>query len=240
MFDLPAASCILLYCARFKHAYMKKSSFVLLILSFLTITTFAQKKPNFWDDVQVIKKYDQMYKPRVNPVLFVGSSSIRKWDDCTQIFAKYNALNRGIGGAVINDITYYLNDVVFPYHPKQIVLYVGENDLPNDKVTPDTVLNRTVKLYKAIRAKLPTVPIVYISIKPSPSRDKFKEKAVASNTLIKKFLAGEANTTFVNVYSLMLTKDGKLRPELFVEDMLHMNAKGYAIWRKAVEPHLLK
>ncbi|KIA94337.1 GDSL family lipase [Pedobacter kyungheensis] len=219
---------------------MKRLSFVLLCLSFLTLTATAQNKPNFWDDVQVIKKYDQMYKPPVNPVLFVGSSSIRKWDDCTQIFAKYNALNRGIGGAVINDITYYLNDVVFPYQPKQIVLYVGENDLPNDAVTPDTVLNRTINLYKAIRAKLPTVPIVYISIKPSPSRDKFKEKAVASNALIQKFFAGEANTKFVNIYPLMLTKKGQLRPELFVGDMLHMNAAGYAIWRKAVEPHLLK
>jgi lysophospholipase L1-like esterase len=219
---------------------MKKSLLSLFLLSFLILTAYAQKKPNFWDDVQTIKKYDQMYKPPVHPVLFVGSSSIRKWDDCTQIFAKYNALNRGIGGAVINDITYYLNDVVFPYQPKQIVLYVGENDLPNDMVTPDTVLNRTIKLYQAIRAKLPNIPIVYISIKPSPSRDKFKEKAVASNALIKKFLAGEANTTFVNVYSLMLTKEGKLRPELFVADMLHMNATGYAIWRKAVEPHLMK
>ncbi|NII85670.1 GDSL-type esterase/lipase family protein [Pedobacter sp. SG908] len=219
---------------------MKKSSFVLLCLSLLTITAFAQKKPNFWDDVQVIKKYDQMYKPPVNPVLFVGSSSIRKWDNCTQVFAKYNALNRGIGGAVINDITYYLNDVVFPYQPKQIVLYVGENDLPNETVTPDTVLKRTIHLFQAIRVKLPTVPIVYISIKPSPSRDKFKEKAIASNALIKKFLAGEANTKFVNIYPLMLTKDGQLRPELFVDDMLHMNAAGYAIWRKAVEPHLLK
>lgn len=219
---------------------MKKLFLSLFLLSCFTVAVFAQKKPNFWDDVQTIKKYDQMYKPPVHPVLFVGSSSIRKWDDCTQIFAKYNALNRGIGGAVINDITYYLNDVVFPYQPKQLVIYVGENDLPNDAVTPDTVLNRTINLYRAIRAKLPTVPIVYISIKPSPSRDKFKEKAVASNALIKKFLAGEANTTFVNVYSLMLTKEGKLRPELFVEDMLHMNAKGYAIWRKAVEPHLIK
>ncbi|WP_316828174.1 GDSL-type esterase/lipase family protein [Pedobacter miscanthi] len=219
---------------------MKKSLLSLFLLSFLILTAYAQKKPNFWDDVQTIKKYDQMYKPPVHPVLFVGSSSIRKWDDCTQIFAKYNALNRGIGGAVINDITYYLNDVVFPYQPKQIVLYVGENDLPNDMVTPDTVLNRTIKLYQAIRAKLPNIPIVYISIKPSPSRGKFKEKAVASNALIKKFLAGEANTTFVNVYSLMLTKEGKLRPELFVADMLHMNATGYAIWRKAVEPHLMK
>jgi len=219
---------------------MKKILFTLILSPFLFIATFAQNKPAFWDDVQTIKKYDQMYKPPVHPILFIGSSSIRKWDDLTQVFAKYNALNRGIGGAVTNDITFYLKDIAFPYQPRQIVIYVGENDLPNAQTTPDSVLNRTVNLYKSIRTELPNTPIIYISIKPSPSRDAFKAKAVASNALIKAFLTKEANTKYVDVYSLMLTKDGKLRPELFVEDMLHMNAAGYAIWQKAVEPHLLK
>lgn len=219
---------------------MKKIIFTLLLSPLLFIATFAQNKPAFWDDVQTIKKYDQMYKPPVQPILFVGSSSIRKWDNLTKVFAKYNVLNRGIGGAVTNDITFYLNDIVFPYHPRQIVLYVGENDLPNEKTTPDSVLNRTIKLYQSIRSTLPNTPILYISIKPSPSRAAFKEKAIASNALIKAFLAKEANTKFIDVYSLMLTKTGDLRPELFVEDMLHMNAAGYAIWKKAVESHLLR
>lgn len=219
---------------------MKKSLVIILFFQIIILSSYAQKKPNFWDDVQTIKKYDQMFKPPVNPVLFVGSSSIRKWDNLTQVFANYNALNRGIGGAVINDITFYLNEIVFPYQPRQIVLYVGENDLTNENATPDSVLNRTVNLYNLIRTKLPTVPIVYISMKPSPSRDKFKDKAVASNALIKKFLSTEKNTSFVDVYSLMLTRDGKNRPELFVSDMLHMNADGYAIWQKAVKPYLLK
>ena len=230
----------MLSCAIRNIDTMKKIIFTLILSPFLFIAAFAQNKPAFWEDVQTIKKYDQMYKPPVQPILFVGSSSIRKWDNLTQVFAKYNVLNRGIGGAVTNDITFYLNDIVFPYHPRQIVLYVGENDLPNEKTTPDSVLNRTIKLYQSIRATLPNTPILYISIKPSPSRAAFKEKVIASNALIKAFLFKEANTKFIDVYSLMLTKDGNLRPELFVEDMLHMNAAGYAIWRKAVEPHLLK
>lgn len=218
---------------------MKKSlSLIVFTLLFISVS-FAQTKPPFWDDVQTIKKYDQMFKPPVNPVLFVGSSSIRKWDDLTQVFAKYNALNRGIGGAVVNDITRYLNDIVFPYNPRQIVLYVGENDVVDEKVTADTVLNRTITLYKAIRAKLPTTSIVYISIKPSPSRDKFRDKVIAANALIKKFLANEKNTAFVDIFPAML-KDGKGRTELYVSDMLHMNPAGYAIWKKAVQPYLLK
>ena len=218
---------------------MKKFLLLITCCYLIIFTAHAQSKPPFWDDVQTIKKYDQMFKPPVNPVLFVGSSSIRKWDNLTQVFAKYNALNRGIGGAVINDITFYLNDVVFPYQPRQIVLYVGENDIVNDKVTADTVLNRTIILYKAIRAKLPATPIAYISIKPSPSRDKFREKAMASNESIKKFLAGEQNTSFIDIFPKML-KDGKSRSELFVGDMLHMNPEGYKIWERAVKPYLIK
>jgi len=218
---------------------MKKILFLVTALYLIIFSASSQTRPPFWDDVQTIKKYDQLYKPPVHPVLFVGSSSIRKWDNLTQVFAKYNALNRGIGGAVINDITFYLNDVVFPYEPRQIVLYVGENDIINDNVTADSVLNRTIVLYKAIRAKLPLIPIAYISIKPSPSRDKFRDKAVASNELIRKFLSGEPNTSFIDIFPKMLN-DGKSRRELFVNDMLHMNAAGYAIWERAVKPYLIK
>ncbi|WP_443937747.1 GDSL-type esterase/lipase family protein [Pedobacter sp. MW01-1-1] len=218
---------------------MKKYLFALAFFLLVHSVAFSQSKPRFWDDVQVIKAYDQMYKPPANPVLFVGSSSIWKWDNLTQLFAEYNALNRGIGGAVINDITFYLNDVVFPYHPKQIVLYVGENDLTDDHTTADTVLNRTINLIKAIRLKLPKVPIDYISIKPSPSRAQFQEKALASNRLIKEFIATQQNMRFIDVYPLMLTKEGKMRPELFVSDRLHLNPDGYAIWEKIVRPLLI-
>ena len=207
---------------------------------FLSINSYGQEKPRFWDDVQTIKKFDQMYKAPEHPVLFVGSSSIRKWDDLEITFARYSALNRGVGGTVINDIIFYANDIIFPYHPKQIVLYVGENDLPDEASTPDSILNRTKTLFALIRSKLPEVPIVYISFKPSPSRDQFSSKAIAAISLIKDFIKTDKHAVFVDVFKPMLTKDGKSMPELFVGDRLHMNKKGYAIWEKAVEPYLLK
>lgn len=215
----------------------------LLLLVFLIIageTLSAQNKPVYWEDVQTIKKYDQMYEPPYQPILFIGSSSIRKWNDLERTFANYVVLNRGIGGAVVNDITYYLNDIVFPYHPRQIVIYVGENDLPDEQSTADSVLNRTKRLIEGIRAKLPEISILYISIKPSPSREKYQPKAIEANRLIREYLKEDKKITFIDVFSLMLTPEGKLRPELFVGDMLHMNGQGYKIWRAAVEPYLLK
>ncbi|WP_217601658.1 GDSL-type esterase/lipase family protein [Chitinophaga sp. GbtcB8] len=220
---------------------MKKVILLYTLLLAASVTVLqAQDKPRFWDDVQTIKQFDKMYNPPAHPILFTGSSSIRKWDDLERSFASYVVLNRGIGGAIVNDITFYLNDIVFPYHPRQIVLYVGENDLPDEASTADSVLQRTERLFHLIRNKLPDVPIVYISMKPSPSREKFQQKAIEANALIKDFLSKEKQTVFIDVFHAMLTADGKTRPELFVSDMLHMSAKGYQIWKEMVEPHLLK
>jgi len=220
---------------------MKKNKYLYLILLLLACarTASAQSNPPFWDEVQAIKAYDKVYQQQPHPIVFVGSSSIRKWGHLQVAFGQYNVLNRGIGGAYINDIIRYLDDVVVVYHPRQIVLYVGENDITAANETADTILNRTERLFKAIRAKMPDVPVVYIGFKPSPSRDKFMQKTIAANGLIRKFIAGQSKATFVDVFPLML-KNGNSMPELFVADMLHMNAKGYAIWEKAVKPYLLK
>jgi lysophospholipase L1-like esterase len=218
---------------------MKKNLLLIAAYCLFTSLSLAQAKHNFWDDVQTIKTYDKIYEPRANPIVFVGSSSIRKWADLQQAFGSYNVMNRGVGGEIIDDCIFYLDDMVFAYKPRQIVLYVGENDLPNEKNTADSVFNKTVVLYKLIRAKLPETPIVYISFKPSPSRDKYQQKAATANKMIQQFLAKEKNTVFVDIYTPML-KDGKSRPELFVGDMLHMNQQGYDIWDKAVKPYLLK
>jgi len=44
----------------------------------------------------------------------------------------------------------------------------------------------------------------------------------------------------VDVHHAMLLPDGTVNPELFIKDNLHMNAKGYAIWQKILEPILHK
>ncbi|MES2808731.1 MAG: GDSL family lipase, partial [Bacteroidota bacterium] len=122
------------------------------------------------------------------------------------------------------------------------VLYVGENDLVDKRFVSnvDSVYNRTMKLYSAIRAKLPEVPIVYIGMKPSPSREIIVPMELEFNKRMKEFFAKEKNTKFIDIYPLMLDKAGKMRPELYVGDNLHMTKLGYDIWEKAVRPNLIK
>ena len=220
---------------------MRKINFLLILISiWYSAEVIAQAKPRFWEDVQTIKQYDKIYAPPKDPILFVGSSSFRVWDDLERTFADYGVLNRGVGGTVINDIAYYINDLIIPYHPRQIVLYVGENDLANENTTSDSILFRTKRLLTLISENLPNVPVVYISLKPSPVREKYLDKLVLSNKLIRDYISTQNNMCFIDVYRLMVTPGGKPRPELFREDRLHMNSRGYEIWKKAIKPYLLK
>jgi len=211
-----------------------------LLLTFSFKGIHAQQHLPFYDEIQNFKKQDSTHFPPKNAILFVGSSSIRKWQDLQSYFPDKTVINRGFGGSELTDAIRYANDIIIPYHPKQIVIYSGENDLAySDSITPTIVLNRFVKLFSIIRSGLPMVPVVYISIKPSPSRARLMPKMVEANRLIQQFLQSKKKAVFVDVYYKMLDKNGKPMNDVFSPDNLHMNAKGYHIWQKAIEPHLL-
>jgi lysophospholipase L1-like esterase len=217
---------------------------VKIILSLFLLVGIADaqvQKPPFWDDIQAFKKQDSAQFPGTNKILFVGSSSFTKWTDVQSYFPSYPIINRGFGGSSLPDVIRYRDDVIFKYKPKQIIIYCGENDLASsDTVTAKTVYNRFLQLFNLVRNKFPNVPVVYISMKPSPSRQLLLPKMREGNALIRKFLNTKKQTGYIDVYKDMIDDEGKPRPELFVDDNLHMNKTGYAIWKKAIEPYLKK
>jgi len=201
----------------------------------------AQEPPPFYEDIQAFKNQDKDSVPPKDAILFVGSSSFTMWKDVQDYFPGYTIINRGFGGSTLQDVIRYAPDVIIPYQPKQIVIYCGENDLAyDDSLYPAQVKERFEQLFNIIREKYKKVPVVYISIKPSPSRQKLMPKFNVANVMIKNFLKKKKYTTFIDVYHAMLEADGTPMKDIFIEDNLHMNAKGYHIWQKLIEPHLIK
>jgi lysophospholipase L1-like esterase len=156
-------------------------------------------------------------------------------------FPGYTIINRGFGGSTLPDVIRYANDIIIPYAPRQVVIYCGENDLASsDTVTSNIVLERFKTLFYLIRNQLPRVPILFVALKPSPSRQKLWPAMLEANVRIRQFLKHKRRTAYADVYHAMLNSDGTLIPGLFLEDNLHMTAKGYAIWQKIINPYLLK
>lgn len=213
----------------------------LLLLFFLILCCTSIFAQPFINEIKAFRKADSMTTPPKNVVLLVGSSSFTKWKDVQDYFPAHAMLNRGFGGSSLTDLIYYANDVLLKYKPKQILIYCGENDIAaSSSVTADTVFERFKTLYSIIRTKFKNVPVAFISMKPSPSREKYAEIMQKGNALIKLFMEQQKRASYIDVYSSMLNANGQPLAHIFISDKLHMNAEGYKIWQGVIAPYLIR
>jgi len=193
------------------------------------------KTSRFEKEITGFEEADKAKAPPKNAVLFVGSSSIRLWK-LEQHFGGIPVINRGFGGSQIADSATYAHRIITKYEPKMIVFYAGDNDIASGK-SPQQVRSDFEALVKEVRSKLPKTPIVFIAIKPSPSRWKFFENQSKANALVADYCRKNEGLHFLDVVQPML-RDGQPRPELFLKDQLHLNEDGYRLWTELVKPLL--
>lgn len=192
-----------------------------------------------WDEsFAAFAAADKLKAPAQGGVLFVGSSSIRMWNDLETDFQSLPVVvKRGFGGSRMLDCAEHLQRLVTPYRPKLVLVYAGDNDLAEGR-SPQDVLKSFAAFVEGVRTTLPATRIAYISIKPSPSRLQLLPEIRQTNQLIREYTAKADNADFIDIFTPMLTEAGTPRAELFREDALHMNATGYALWRKVISAHL--
>jgi hypothetical protein len=221
---------------------MKVSQYILLFLFCTCFTVHAQNvKSAYANDILKFRQIDSLTPPPENPILFVGSSSFTMWTDMQDYFPSYVLINRAYGGSQLCDLINDFEEVVLRYNPQQLVIYCGENDFAySDTVSVEEVFCRFQKYFCMVRTSFPDAKITFVSLKPSPSRWHLENKFKAANKEIKHFLKKQKNSSFVDVGSKMLNKSKLPKPEIYLEDQLHMNSAGYKIWQKAIEPHLIK
>lgn len=207
-----------------------------LVLSFSVLPARAQSDP--WEaDIQAFETADEAGPPLIESVLFVGSSSIRMWTTLEEDFAGVPIINRGFGGSEITDIIRFADRIVFPYQPRTIFFYAGDNDIANGKSAADVAADfqRFVDL---VHESLPFTPIAFISIKPSQARWEVLGEMRKANALIREYAASTDLVEYVDVFTRMLDAAGRPRAELFAEDGLHLNENGYRLWREVSAPFL--
>lgn len=192
--------------------------------------------PQWAHDMARFAAMDAANPPPAHPIVFTGSSSIRMWPLAAD-FPSRPVLNRGFGGSQIRDATWYADNVAIRYRPRQIVVYSGDNDIDAGR-SPRQVVADFRAFVARVRRELPQVPIAWISIKPSLARVAQLDAQREANAMVEAAAADMRDVAFIDVFTPMLGADGQPRPELFGDDGLHMNRKGYALWRGIVAPYL--
>ncbi len=215
---------------------MKKIYLLTLFIVF-GLGAKAQQGFPFADEIKAFKHQDSISFPPKDGILFIGSSSIRLWSDLEQRFAGKPIIKRGVGGCELWQVVdYYTPYILFPYHPRKIFIYAGENDIAAGK-TGQFVFDEFQKLYGMIKQQLPDAAIYYLSVKMSPSRAKYFKEVAIANDLVKNYLNGKPNCTYVDVNTAIM-KPNTAQPDssLFRADYLHLNSKGYDKWQQVLTP----
>jgi lysophospholipase L1-like esterase len=208
---------------------------VILFLVAFVFRTEAQDPLRFEKEVEKVTSVAPTNKKDI--IVFTGSSTIRMWKDIQTYFPSHNILNRGFGGSQTSDLIYYAEKLIVQYKPSQIFVYEGDNDLGSGK-SKEVILQDSQTLVEIIRSKLGSVPVVFITPKPSKARWHLKENYERYIEDLKRWAKTQKGVTVADLWTPMLDEDGIVMQDIFLEDGLHMNKKGYDIWAKAIGPLL--
>ena len=217
-----------------------------LIILLAVSVVFAQNDPESTYLKQAESFAEEVAKIADSPVptwdsgiiIFTGSSSVRLWRDAGLLSKGSPIINTAFGGSTAYGLNVYLEDLVLRYEPKQVFIYEGDNDIAAGRDTR-TILEHLDTIFTRIWEQNPETEIVYIAAKPSPLRWEMRKEYEALNKAMERRAKKEDRLVFADVYSPMLQK-GKVREDIFVEDRLHMNRMGYAIWAEVIRPMVME
>jgi hypothetical protein len=222
---------------------MKKvGSFILVLLIFgcsQKFTKYEDAAKGWESEIQRLEALDKIEKDPNDAVLFIGSSSIRLWNNVANDMAPYPAIRRGYGGAKFSDLIFYTNRLVYPHEFRALVVFVA-NDIsntPEDK-SPQEIVNLFKEVVKTVRKKHPKKPIFLVEITPTNSRWDVWNETQRANDLLKKYCESTYDLYFIETAEGFLGTDGKPRAELFREDQLHLKQVGYDIWAEQIKERL--
>ena len=208
--------------------------FVLLPFLLIAFLGHSQDPSRFKEEVADIeKKYDSLWDPSQETIVFTGSSSIRTWDDLEEKLPNSQIVNTGFGGSQASDLLAYSKELILKYNPKKVFIYEGDNDISAHKKSKEIIT--TVKsIIDKIKANTYAEMVIIIAAKPSIVRWHLKRKYKRLNRKFKRLCKKDNLLEFADIWKPMLHRR-KLKQDIYIKDGLHMNAKGYELWYPVIK-----
>ena len=216
-----------------KNKMNSRQFFLSVTLLFFVFNLNAQHPNRFKSQIDELVQKEYQFDSGKDIVLFTGSSSVRMWKDVADYFPGYNVINNGFGGSHFSDLIYYYEELIPKYNPDYLFIYEGDNDIAGDK-KPGKILKEAKLLVDRIQRDLPETKVVLISAKPSVARWQMSNNYEKLNKKLEKLCKRTNNLEFADVWNAMLDENGQVFTDVFLDDNLHMNKKGYNIWGKVI------
>lgn len=195
--------------------------------------------PLVWQSsIDKLNAEDKVFPISDNEILFVGSSSIRLFENLDLMFPEHSVRRKGFGGAKINDLAYYQQDLILKYQPKSTVFYIGINDiLYRDYQHISELYNDLFLLTDNVRQSLPNTQLILLAIRPV-NKDKYLKDIHAFNSAMKTYSSNYSNVYFINANAALLTNNQQVNDDLLMWDGLHLNEAGYQVWGELIRKQI--
>ncbi|MDR1972069.1 MAG: GDSL-type esterase/lipase family protein [Treponema sp.] len=174
-------------------------------------------------------------------VLLIGSSIIEYWRSSEADLGPLHTVNVGIGGTRVSFWVEHISALVKPFAPRAVIMQMGSNNIHGGEgsMSGDEVAAELAALFETLHRELPGVPLYYISILPSFKRQHVWDEARRSNLLVAQMAEQDRDLFFIDCAAALLTGDGNPKPDVFANDGLHLNPKGYTLWTGVLRPKIL-
>ena len=225
---------------------MQQLLFISLTINFLYLIYEFRKKGGLDFILNKFKKvreltYEEYYLSKksifeVAPIqegaiVFLGDS-LTDYCNWEELFQNSKIINRGINGDKINGVMQRLNSIVAT-KPSKIFLLIGINDLDEEKPINEVVSAYTI-LVSQIKENQPETKLFLQSLLPTDNRERLKNhKIIQFNEQIKA-IAQDFGLNYIDLFTPFANEANKLNPT-FTFDGLHLNGKGYLVWKKEIE-----
>ncbi len=181
---------------------------------------------------------------RAIDIVFLGDSITEGWEKegravWEREYAPQHALGLGFGGDKTENLLWRLeHGELDGMAPKVIVLLIGTNNSGNRQDDPQATAAGVRRVLDEIRQRQPAARVLLLAILPREARPGGPLRALNErvNALISAYADGE-RIRFLDIGSHFTQPDGTLPPEL-MPDALHLSAKGYELWARALRPSL--
>ncbi len=204
------------------------------------LDSFRAKAEKKWEkEIQKIEARDANEDDPADAILFIGSSSIRRWGDIGIDMAPFSTIQRGYGGAKYSDVAVYAPRLLHPHQYRALVIFVGTDvsGSPEDH-TPDQVEHLARPVIAVSKSHQPDAPVYLIEVTPTEKRYEAWPKIRKVNERLREIALSTPHVYFIATAEHYLDPLGYPRNELFVDDRLHLNEAGYDLWSTLIRRKL--
>ncbi len=188
-----------------------------------------QNSPTAWEEeMRAYTRADQRTALPNQPVLIVGGREVKLWQGLPELLAPQPVLMRGLGSAIVEDVTYYYDRLIGFYRPATLVLLPGNSEfhLRDEKDAPALVAAIQALEKKDRRLHEDGRLIVFVPVKtPFYSQDFATiDQAAAS---LRAWAASRPRVTVLDPNPLLQELDGTPSGRYFRPGGRHLNSAGY-------------